>query len=86
MLWGLLVWLVFVLLVLFYFIVVLVVPSAEWRQKLATWTSRMAFVTGQHPSDLGIWSNRSMGAYQYSRGSLGCFGTQGSLRNHRYEA
>ena len=43
-LWGLLVWLVFVLLVLFYFIVVLVVPSAEWRQKLATWTSRMAFV------------------------------------------
>ena len=44
MLWGLFVWLVFLLLVLFYLVVVLVVPSAEWRQKLATWTSRMAFV------------------------------------------
>jgi len=44
MLWGLLVWLVFGLLVLFYLVVALVVPSAEWRQKLATWTARMAFV------------------------------------------
>ena len=44
LLWGLFVWLAFALLVLFYLVVVLVVPSAEWRQKLATWTSRMAFV------------------------------------------
>lgn len=44
MLWGILVWLVFGLLVLFYLVVVLVVPSAEWRQKMARWTARMAFV------------------------------------------
>ena len=44
MLWGIFVWLFFGLLILFYFLVVLVVPSAEMRQKLATWTARMAFV------------------------------------------
>ena len=43
-LWGLFVWLFFGLLVLFYFVVVLIVPAAEIRQRLATWTARMAFV------------------------------------------
>ena len=42
--WGVLTWLCFGLLVLFMFVVVLLVPSADRRQKLATWTCRMAFV------------------------------------------
>ena len=42
--WALFAWLNFGLLVLFSLIAVLVVPSAELRQKLATWASRMAFV------------------------------------------
>jgi 1-acyl-sn-glycerol-3-phosphate acyltransferase len=44
MLWGLFAWLFFGLLVLFCFIALLIVPSAGMRQKLATWTARMAFV------------------------------------------
>ncbi len=43
-LWGLFAWLSFGLAVLFSLIVVLVVPSAERRQKLVTWASRMIFV------------------------------------------
>jgi 1-acyl-sn-glycerol-3-phosphate acyltransferase len=42
--WGVFAWLCFGLLVLFSFVVVLVVPGADRRQKLGTWTSRMAFV------------------------------------------
>ena len=42
--WGLFAWLCFGLLVLFMLIVVIVVPSADRRHKLATWSSRMAFV------------------------------------------
>ena len=42
--WGIFTWLCFGLLVLFLLVVVLLVPSADRRQKLATWTSRMAFV------------------------------------------
>jgi 1-acyl-sn-glycerol-3-phosphate acyltransferase len=43
-LWGIFAWLCFGLLVLFMLVVVLVVPSAERRHKLATWTSRMVFI------------------------------------------
>jgi 1-acyl-sn-glycerol-3-phosphate acyltransferase len=42
--WGVFTWLCFGLLVLFLFIVVLLVPGADRRQKLATWTCRMVFV------------------------------------------
>jgi 1-acyl-sn-glycerol-3-phosphate acyltransferase len=42
--WGIFAWLCFALLVLFMLLVVLIVPSAERRHKLATWSSRMAFV------------------------------------------
>ena len=42
--WGVLTWLCFGLLVLFMFVVVLLVPGADRRQKLATWTCRMVFV------------------------------------------
>ena len=42
--WAFFAWLTFGLLVIFALIAVLVVPSAELRQKLATWSSRMAFV------------------------------------------
>jgi 1-acyl-sn-glycerol-3-phosphate acyltransferase len=42
--WGIFTWLCFGLLVLFMLVVVLLVPGADRRQKLATWTSRMAFV------------------------------------------
>jgi 1-acyl-sn-glycerol-3-phosphate acyltransferase len=42
--WGCFAWLCFGLLVLFMLVVVLVVPSADRRHKLATWSSRMAFV------------------------------------------
>jgi 1-acyl-sn-glycerol-3-phosphate acyltransferase len=43
-LWGIFAWLCFGLLIVFMLVVVLVVPSADRRHKLATWTSRMAFV------------------------------------------
>ncbi len=43
-LWGVFAWLTFGLVVLLTLIVVIVVPSAELRQKMATWASRMAFV------------------------------------------
>jgi len=43
-LWGIFVWLCLGLLVLFMLVVVLVVPGADRRQKLATWSARMAFV------------------------------------------
>ena len=42
--WGVFTWLCFGLLVLFLFVVVLLVPGADRRQKLATWTCRMVFV------------------------------------------
>jgi len=42
--WGVFTWLCFGLLVLFLFIVVLLMPGADRRQKLATWTCRMVFV------------------------------------------
>jgi len=42
--WGVFTWLCFGLLVLFLFIVVLLVPGADRRQKLATLTCRMVFV------------------------------------------
>ena len=42
--WGLFAWLSFGLAVLFSLVVVLIVPSAERRQKLVTWASRMIFV------------------------------------------
>ena len=42
--WGLFAWLSFGLAVLFVLVVAIVVPSAERRQKLATWGSRMIFV------------------------------------------
>ena len=42
-LWGLFAWLSFGLMVVLSLLVVLVVPSAERRQKLVTWTSRMVF-------------------------------------------
>jgi 1-acyl-sn-glycerol-3-phosphate acyltransferase len=42
--WGLFAWLSFGLAVLFVMVVAIVVPSAERRQKLATWGSRMIFV------------------------------------------
>ena len=43
-LWGIYAWLCFGLLVIFSIIVVIVVPSAERRHKIATWSSRMVFV------------------------------------------
>ena len=43
-LWGVFAWLSFGLAVLFSLIVVLIVPSAERRQKLVAWASRMVFV------------------------------------------
>lgn len=43
-LWGIYAWLCFGLLVIFSIIVVVVVPSAERRHKIATWSSRMVFV------------------------------------------
>jgi len=43
-LWGLFAWLSFALAVLFSLLVVVLVPSAELRQKLVTWASRMVFV------------------------------------------
>jgi len=43
-LWGIAAWLCFGLAVLFSLLVVLLVPSAELRQKLVTWASRMVFV------------------------------------------
>jgi len=43
-LWGLFAWLCLILLVLFMLVVVVIVPSADRRHKLATWSSRMAFV------------------------------------------
>lgn len=43
-LWGVFAWLSFCFAVLFSLVVVLVVPSAERRQKLVTWASRMVFV------------------------------------------
>ena len=43
-LWGVFVWLNFGLLLVLYLVVVLIVPSAELRQKLARWTAGMAFV------------------------------------------
>jgi len=42
--WGLFAWLSFGLAVLFVLLVAIVVPSAERRQKLATWGSKMIFV------------------------------------------
>lgn len=42
-LWGLFAWLSFGLMVLVSLVLVLVVPSAERRQKLMTWTCRMVF-------------------------------------------
>ena len=42
--WGVFTWLCFGLLVLFLFVVVLLVPGADRRQKLATLTCRMVFV------------------------------------------
>jgi 1-acyl-sn-glycerol-3-phosphate acyltransferase len=42
--WGLFAWLSFGLAVLFSLVVVLIVPTAERRQKLVTWASRMVFV------------------------------------------
>jgi 1-acyl-sn-glycerol-3-phosphate acyltransferase len=42
--WGLFAWLSFGLAVLFVLVVAIVVPSAERRQKLATWGSKMIFV------------------------------------------
>lgn len=42
--WGVYAWLCFVVLVIFTLVAMLVVPGAERRQKLATWTSRMLFV------------------------------------------
>ena len=42
--WGLFAWLSFALAVLFSLVVVLIVPSANRRQKLVTWASRMVFV------------------------------------------
>lgn len=42
--WGLFAWLSFGLAVLFSLVVVLIVPSADRRQKLVTWASRMVFV------------------------------------------
>jgi len=43
-LWGIYAWLCLGLLVIFSIIVVIVVPSAERRHKIATWSSRMVFV------------------------------------------
>ena len=43
-LWGVFAWLSFGLAVLFSLVVVLIVPSAEQRQKLVAWASRMVFV------------------------------------------
>jgi 1-acyl-sn-glycerol-3-phosphate acyltransferase len=43
-LWGLFAWLSFGLAVFFSLIVVLIVPTPEWRQKLVTWASKMVFV------------------------------------------
>jgi 1-acyl-sn-glycerol-3-phosphate acyltransferase len=43
-LWGIFAWLCLGLLVLFMLVVVLVVPSAERRHKLANWSSKMVFV------------------------------------------
>ena len=43
-LWGLWAWLCFSLVVLLSLLIVLIVPSAEKRQKFVTWSSRMAFV------------------------------------------
>ncbi|MDJ0749942.1 MAG: lysophospholipid acyltransferase family protein [Woeseiaceae bacterium] len=43
-LWGLFVWLAFGVAVLLSLIVVLIVPSAERRQKFVTWAARMTFV------------------------------------------
>jgi 1-acyl-sn-glycerol-3-phosphate acyltransferase len=42
--WGLFAWLSFTLSVLFSLLVVLIVPSAERRQKLVTWAAKMVFV------------------------------------------
>lgn len=42
--WGLFAWLSFGLAVLFSLLAVLIVPSAERRQKLVTWAARMVFV------------------------------------------
>jgi 1-acyl-sn-glycerol-3-phosphate acyltransferase len=42
--WGVWAWLSFVLAVLLSLIVVLIVPSAEFRQKFVTWAARMVFV------------------------------------------
>ncbi len=43
-LWGLFAWLSFAIAVLLSLIVVLIVPSAERRQKFVTWAARMTFV------------------------------------------
>jgi 1-acyl-sn-glycerol-3-phosphate acyltransferase len=43
-LWGLFVWVAFGVIVIFTLLAVIVVPSAELRQKLATWASRLSFV------------------------------------------
>ena len=43
-LWGLFAWLSFGLAVLFLVLAAIFVPSSEYRQKLATWASRMVFV------------------------------------------
>ena len=43
-LWGLFAWLSFGLAVFFSLIVVLIVPTPKWRQKLVTWASKMVFV------------------------------------------
>ena len=42
--WGIFAWLSFGLVVLFTLVAVIVIPSAQRRQKIATWASRMAFV------------------------------------------
>ena len=42
--WGLFAWLSFGIAVLFSLVVVILVPSADRRQKLVTWASRMIFV------------------------------------------
>jgi len=43
-LWGIFAWLCLGVIVVFMLIVVVIVPSAERRHKLATWSSRMVFV------------------------------------------
>jgi len=45
--WGLFAWLSFSLSVLFSLIAVLIVPSADRRQKLVTWAAKMIFVVPQ---------------------------------------